>query len=76
MKLVIVFVLFVATLSLHTRHSMDHFLTIPIPHMQASTDKSTLESEFNGMKKLVDSVSNALTTKDAKKYDFLIIKTS
>ena len=76
MKLAIAFVLFVASLSLHTRHSMEHLLTIPIPHMQTSTDKSTLESEFNGMNTLVDSISKALTSKDAKKYDFLITKTS
>lgn len=76
MKLFLVFVLLVSTLSLHTGHSIDHLLTRPIPHMQTSVNKPSSDSEIDGIKTLVDSVNKALTSKDARKYDFLITKTT
>lgn len=76
MKLFLIFVLLVSTLSLHTGRSIDHLLTRPIPHMQASVNKPSSDSEIDGIKTLVDSVNKALTSKDASKYDFLITKTT
>ena len=76
MKLFLAFVLFVSTLSLHTGHSIDHLLTRPIPHMQASVNKPSSDTEIDDIKTLVDSVNKALTSKDANKYEFLITKTT